>query len=91
MMTDATAHSHREGPIDERQPLLRHADEVTENGTIEQNGNGESNGIVSTTSSVKAPSTARILLVLGSTWIGFFLAALGMWTESILCYYQRVV
>ncbi|KAL9087490.1 MAG: hypothetical protein Q9165_006601 [Trypethelium subeluteriae] len=62
---------------DERQPLLRDADEAADNGTVErQTGNSETGRIDNSTPPAKAPSTARLLLILGSMWIAVFFGGL---------------
>ncbi|KAI9712792.1 MAG: hypothetical protein M1820_001414 [Bogoriella megaspora] len=66
-------------PHDESQPLLKSSDSAVSNGAIEngrRDGNAEEDGNVDEVPIAKAPSTGRILIVLGSIWIGVFFAAL---------------
>jgi hypothetical protein len=55
---------------DEQQPLLRDSSQA-DNGTIERQSADDD-------AVEEEPSTLRLILVLGTVWVGVFLAALGM-------------
>lgn len=59
---------------EEEQPLLNNADSQADHGTIERGPDGaqESNVPIP-----EEPSTKRIVLIIGSMWLGSFFAALG--------------
>lgn len=78
----ASVHSRSEPspPPDEQSPLLSNGKtQDQDNGTLEhgadrsEHGDGETDVPIA-----EEPSTAKLLVVLSSVWLGCFLAALGM-------------
>ncbi|KAF4312655.1 Major facilitator superfamily [Botryosphaeria dothidea] len=69
MSTRADSAANGSEPATERSPLLQ-------NGTNGHAGQAESNGADTSTPLAEEPSTTKLLLTLGSCWVGVFLAAL---------------
>lgn len=77
MSTRADSAANGSEPATERSPLLQ-------NGTNGHAGQAESNGADTSTPLAEEPSTTKLLLTLGSCWVGVFLAALGMHSLALI-------
>ncbi len=70
----------RSSYADEQSPLLGNGKPTPDHGAIERGASDdeEHEGVEDEVPIAEEPGTAKLLLVLGSIWIGCFLAALGL-------------
>lgn len=80
MSTSVHSRSEPSSPPDEQSPLLSNCQsQAQDNGTIEHGADrSEDADSEADVPIAEEPSTAKLVLVLSSIWLGCFLAALGM-------------
>lgn len=82
MSTSVHPHSEPSSPPDEQSPLLSNGKtQAQDSGTIEHGADRSEDGSSDGETDVpiaEEPSTAKLVLVLSSIWLGCFLAALGI-------------